>query len=334
MKHFPKGEFTEQTFYRAEIAAQAVLEEALNVYPRSKWTKAYGSSGTVGAVAEILALAGFPEGEITLDGVNWLVKCLIRAGSAHKIQLEGLKEDRRAVIGGGVSVLRALMTLLQITTLHVAQGALRHGVLFEMVEREDHITDTRDLSVKRLASKFAVDAQQAHRVGLVAVFLLERLYPKFAVHDTASFERLSRKLIWAAQLHEVGIAISHSDYHKHGAYILDNADLVGFSMPELHRLGLLVLGQRGKLKKLDIELEESEFAKLLIALRLSLILCHARKDPDYQKLTLHCDELKQRVTLITSQDWATEYPQSTHLLKQECVSWQKMPWTLEFVTEP
>ncbi|MGI9151214.1 MAG: exopolyphosphatase [Limnohabitans sp.] len=334
MKYFPKGEFTEQAFYRAEIAAQAVLEEALTVYPRTKWTKAYGASGTVGAVAEILALAGFPDGEITRDGLDWLVKCLVRAGSASKVQLEGLKEDRRAVIGGGVSVLHALMTLLQITTLHVAQGALRHGVLFEMVEREDHNTDTRDVSVQRLALKFAVDTQQGQRVGQVAVFLLKRIFPQLANDDAAQFERLSRKLQWAAQLHEVGVAISHSDYHKHGAYILDNADLVGFSMLELHRLGLLVLGQRGKLKKLEGELEESEFAKLLMALRLSLILCHARQDPDYQKLTLHCDEHKQRITLTTSGEWSTEYPQSTHLLKQESVSWQKTPWAFEFVTKP
>jgi exopolyphosphatase/guanosine-5'-triphosphate,3'-diphosphate pyrophosphatase len=162
----------------------------------------------------------------------------------------------------------------------------------------------------------------------------EQLLPKHATDDAASFERLSRKLSWAAQLHEVGVAISHSDYHKHGAYILDNADMVGFSMLELHRLGLLVLGQRGKLKKLEIELEESDFAIMLMALRLSLILCHARKDPDHKKLDLHCDPHKQRVTLSVSDTWAAEYPQSSHLLKQESVSWQKTPWAFEFVTEP
>jgi len=248
MKYFPTGEFTEQAFKKAEIAAQAVLEEALSTYPRTQWQKAYGASGTVGAVADILALAGFPEGEISLEGLDWLVKCLVRAGLAHKVQLEGLKEDRRAVIGGGVSVLRALMTLLQVKTLYVAQGALRHGVLFDMVDREDHDTDTRDLSIQRLAVKFAVDTAQGQRVGRVAVHLLQQMHVKPKNSDADTLERLCRKLSWAAQLHEVGVAISHSDYHRHGAYILDNADLLGFGMPELHRLGLLVLGQRGKLK--------------------------------------------------------------------------------------
>ena len=334
MKYFPSGEFTEQAFYRAEIAAQAVLEEALSTYPRHAWSKAYGASGTVGAVADILALAGFPDGQITLDGLDWLVKCLVRAGQASKVQLEGLKEDRRAVIGGGVSVLRALMTLLKIETLHVAQGALRHGVLFEMVEREDHNTDTRDLSIQRLAVKFAVDTAQGQRVGRVAAHLLQHMSVNPNNKEAETLERLSRKLSWAAQLHEVGVAISHSDYHKHGAYILDNADLLGFGMPELHRLGLLILGQRGKLKKLENELQDDEFAKMLMALRISLILCHARKDPAYQTLRLTCDTHKQRISLHANENWTQEFPQSAHLLKQESSSWSKAPWTLEFVTKP
>jgi exopolyphosphatase/guanosine-5'-triphosphate,3'-diphosphate pyrophosphatase len=218
--------------------------------------------------------------------------------------------------------------------LHVAQGALRHGVLFEMVEREDHSTDTRDLSIQRLALKFAVDTAQGQRVGRVAVHLLQHMSINPKHNETETLERLCRKLSWAAQLHEVGVAISHSDYHKHGAYILDNADLLGFGMPELHRLGLLVLGQRGKLKKLEDELQDDEFAKMLMALRISLILCHARKDPAYQALRLTCDTHKQRISLHANEMWTQEFPQSAHLLKQECTSWAKAPWTFEFVTKP
>ena len=333
MKYFSTGEFTQQAFDKAEIAAQAVLEEALSTYPRHQWHKAYGASGTVGAVGDILALAGFPEGEISLDGLDWLVKCLVRAGQANKVQLEGLKDDRRAVIGGGVSVLRALMTLLQVSTLYVAQGALRHGVLFDMVEREDHDTDTRDVSVQRLAVKFAADTAQGLRVGRVAIHLLQQMHIKPKDNDAETLDRQYRKLSWAAQLHEVGVAISHSDYHKHGAYILDNTDLLGFGMPELHHLGLLVLGQRGKLKKLENELKEDEFAKMLMALRVSLILCHARKDPDHLTLRLNCDEHKRRITLSAPFSWAQEFPQSVHLLKQEIASWAKAPWAFEFVTK-
>jgi exopolyphosphatase/guanosine-5'-triphosphate,3'-diphosphate pyrophosphatase len=225
------------------------------------------------------------------------------------------------------------MTLLKIDTLHVAQGALRHGVLFEMVKREDDNGDMRDLSVQRLALKLAVDAQQSQRVSQVALHLLQSLFAN-SKEPAHQLNRFKRKLHWACQLHEVGTAISHSDYHKHGAYILDNADMVGFSMPELHRLSLLVLGQRGKLKKLEDELGEPAFAKMLMALRLSLILCHARTQADYQSLSLHCDDAKQRIVLTASPKWHDHYPQSSHLLKQESVAWQKTPWQFDFVTKP
>jgi exopolyphosphatase/guanosine-5'-triphosphate,3'-diphosphate pyrophosphatase len=329
MKYFPNGEFTEQTLYRAEIAAQAVLDEALTNYPRQQWDAAYGASGTVGAVADILALAGWPEGQISSEGLHWLVKCLLRAGNVNLVQLAGLKEDRRAVLGGGVSVLRGLMDLLQIDTLQVADGALRLGVLLEMVEREAHATDARDVSVQRLAQKFAVDAAQAERVGTVAEQLLTQLMPQRTSETAAQH----RKLHWAASLHEVGMAISASDYHKHGAYILENADTLGFSLPELQRLGLLVLGHRGKLKKLEADFEEPGFVMLLLALRLAVILCHARQDPQVQNLTLAFNAKRQRFTLTADEAWTNDYPQSAHLLRQESIAWQKMLWSFEFAVQ-
>lgn len=329
MKYFPNGEFTEQSLYRAEIAAQAVLDEALSNYPRQQWDAAYGASGTVGAVADILALAGWPEGQITTEGLHWLVKCLLRAGSANQVQLAGLKDDRRAVLGGGVSVLRGLMDLLKIDTLQVAQGALRHGVLLEMIERQGQTSDARDVSVQRLAHKFAVDAKQAARVAAVA----ERLLAQLVAPDAPEATGLQRKLRWASTLHEVGMAISNSDYHKHGAYILENADTVGFSLPELHRLGLLVLGHRGKLKKLDAELEEPGFVMQLLALRLAVILCHARQDPQDQGLTLAYNAKRQRFTLTVDEAWTIDFPQSAHLLRQENLAWQKMLWSFELVVQ-
>lgn len=328
MRYFPHGEFTEQNLYRAEIAAQAVLEEALTSYPRNQWEVAYGASGTVGAVADILLSAGWPEGHISHDGLNWLVKSLLRTGNANKVQLEGLKDDRRAVISGGVSILRGLMELLQIESLTVAQGALRHGVLLEMVQREGQAPDARDISVQRLAHKFAVDTAQGERVSQVAARLLMQIQPEETPHSGD----LRRKLAWAAQLHEIGTAISCSDYHKHGAYILENADMLGFSLPELLRLGLLVLGHRGKLKKLDADFEAPDFVKLLLVLRLAVILCHARRDPQDQGLVLTCNDQRQRFVLSVDGEWMKRFPQSAHLLRQESQSWLKTSWTFELTT--
>ena len=168
LKYFPDGILSEQAFFKAEIAAKAVLEKALEKYPRSNWDNAYGCSGTVGAIADVLAAEGWPSGEISNEGLNWLIKQLVRASHVDNVRLQGLKEERRAVIGGGASVLRALMVLLNIDILNVAQGALRQGVLYEMVERDDHATDVRDISIQRLAQKFNIDQTQSQRVSRVA----------------------------------------------------------------------------------------------------------------------------------------------------------------------
>ncbi|MCY1544539.1 Guanosine-5'-triphosphate,3'-diphosphate pyrophosphatase [compost metagenome] len=141
--------------------------------------------------------------------------------------------------------------------------------------------------------------------------------------------RALRKLGWAAQLHEIGALVSHSDYHKHGAYILDNADAPGFAVNELHALGQLVLGQRGKLRKLEASLDDETFVMQLLALRLAVILCHARRDPDPQ--ALHLAALGARAfTIACAPDWAEAYPQSAHLLREEVLAWQKTSnWRVE-----
>ncbi len=330
MKYFRQGQLDESAFDRAEIAAKAILDEALSLYPRNAWDVAYGSSGTVGAVGDILSVAGWSQGIIDREGLVWLKRCMLRAQHADKLRLEGLKEDRRAVIGGGVSVLMALFDLLDIVVLPVADGALRHGVLYDMLEREDEHEDVRATTVRRLQKNFGVDLAQAERVRRVALELLTQLSPDVSQHETT---RIRRKLEWAGQLHEMGALISHSDYHKHGAYILDNSDATGFAVSELHRLSLLVLGHRGKLRKLNVDFDDEAFAMQLMCLRLSVILCHARRDPDHQSLKLSCSGTPTRqFTLELPAAWVNKYPQSTHLLNEEVQAWQKTTWNLVLQT--
>jgi exopolyphosphatase/guanosine-5'-triphosphate,3'-diphosphate pyrophosphatase len=260
---------------------------------------------------------------VTLEGLQWLQEQLVQARSADRIKLPGLKDDRRPVIGGGLSVLRAVFDLLALREMRPAQGALRHGALFDLLDREQAVTDVRHTTVQRLAAKFGVDAAQAQRVGRVAGQLLRQLR---AAEPAARLQRDERKLAWAAQLHEIGSQISHADYHKHGAYILDNADAPGFAQAELHRLSLLVLGHRGKLRKLEADFADGLFIHQLMCLRLAVILCHARRDPDLQGLKLRGDG--SSVTLSFKPDWALAYPQSAHLLREETLAWQKTPWSL------
>ena len=319
-RYFPQGQFTQQAFATAEIAAKAVLDEALSTYRPDTWDVAYGSSGTIGAVGDMLTAAGFSPGELTLEGLDWLRERLLRAQSADKVRLEGLKDDRRAVIGGGLSILRALFDLLGIRSMQVAQGALRQGALYDMLDRELPETDLRTSTVQGLVQSFAVDRDQAQRVAAVAGQLFAQALPE---HEGTG----ARKLGWAAQLHEIGCRISHSDYHRHGAYILDNTDVAGFAQHELHRLGALVLGHRGKVRKIEADLGDTLFAVQLLCLRLAVILCHARRDPDLHGMTLGLDG--SRFSLRARTGWAASYPQSAYLLREEIEAWQRTGWELD-----
>lgn len=329
MKYFPDGQFTPRAFEVAEIAAKAVLDEAVTLYHADTWDSAYGSSGTIGAVSDVLLANGWPAGRVTQAGLDWLLETLIKAQSGQRLKLDGMKDDRRAVIGGGVSVLRAVFSLLGITQMSAAQGALRHGVLYDLIDRELEQTDARSATVARLATKFGADAAQAQRVAQVACRLFKQVR---AGQPRALSVRAQRKLQWAAQLHEIGSHISHSEHHKHGAYILDNADAPGFDQPELHRLSQLVLGHRGKLRKLELNPDDSLFVDQLICLRLAVILCHARLEPDLKGLLLDRTSRPGQVyTLRCRAGWTAAFPQSAYLLNEEVLAWQKTQWSLTFV---
>ncbi|MBL8387507.1 MAG: exopolyphosphatase [Hydrogenophaga sp.] len=317
-RYFPRGVFSADAFRTAEIAAKAVLDQALDNFPPSLWSVAYGSSGTVGAVAEALQANGWPAGVVSRDGLDWLVERLVKAGSVDALRLEGMKDDRRPVIGGGVSVLRAVFDLFGIREMIPAQGALRQGALYDLIDRDSVGGDVRERTVRWLSERFSVDAAQAQRVSEVAT----ALFAQVAAGD--AHERFSQKLAWAARLHEIGTHISHERSYHHGAYILDNVDAPGFSFPELHRMSQLVLGQRGKLRKLEGELADELFAKQLICLRLAVILCHARRMPEHESVRLSYRSGQFR--LVTAEGWARRFPQSAWLLGEEASAWQKTGW--------
>ena len=329
MRYFADNQFTKRSFQMAEIAAKAVLDEALTLYAPDQWDVAYGSAGTINAVADVLVAAGWPAGSVTREGLDWLQDKLLVAQSTDRLRLAGMRDDRKPIIGGGLSVLRALFELLGIQRLEQASGGLRHGLLQDMLGAgQQHHTDLRDHSVERLAAKFGADPAHGQRVGRVANALFQH------INRGAVDERVSRKLTWAAQLHEIGSHISHSDYHKHGAYILDNTDAMGFALTELHKLSLLVLGHRGKLRKLEADFEDQMFILQLLALRLAVALCHARLDPDMAGISLHQDTKNVRQFILTvHSDWARLFPQSAYLLNEECVAWQKTPWSLRVVED-
>jgi exopolyphosphatase/guanosine-5'-triphosphate,3'-diphosphate pyrophosphatase len=214
--------------------------------------------------------------------------------------------------------------------MEMATGGLRHGLICDLMGNTGQTGDLRVNSVNRLARKFGVDTVHGQRVGKVACQLFGQLASGAKRTTEVNTERLLRKLRWAGELHEIGSHISHSDYHKHGAYILDNADAMGFSLSEMHRLSLLVLGHRGKLRKLEAALNDEDMAAQLLCLRLAVILCHARRDPEMGGMTLkRIDVEGSSMRLSCRGDWAEAYPQSAHLLREEVLAWDKTPWKLE-----
>ncbi|MBU3739823.1 MAG: Ppx/GppA family phosphatase [Rhodoferax sp.] len=333
-RYFADLQFSRQAFRMAEIAAKAVLDEAIHLYPPSSWDIAYGSAGTVGAIADELAAAGWGADAIHREGLDWLLDKVIAAQSAEKIRLPGLREDRKAIIGGGLSVLRALFDLLQIDVLRLTQGGLRHGLLWELLGGSDDQADIRVRSIDRLKTKFGVDREHGQRVARVAQSLLSQMLVGDTDLDEPSLDRLHRKVRWAAELHEIGSHISHSDHHKHGAYILENVDAMGFSQSELKTLSQLVLGHRGKLRKLEIDFENRWWVMQLLALRMAVILCHARRDPQTEGLWVAGLGIRERsVTIHCDAKWEQNHPQSAHLLREEVTAWGKTPWMVHLAAQ-
>jgi len=332
-RYFTDGQFSKKSFAIAEIAAKAVLDEALDAYHPDHWDVAYGSAGTVGAIADVLVASGWPAGIVTQDGLDWLLDKLVAAQSTDRLKMAGMRDDRKAIIGGGVSIVRAIFDLLGIQTLHQAAGGLRHGLICDLLgATSNHTDDLRVTTVQRLSTKFGVDSVHGERVGKVATHLLGQLIAAPGARALSDPARHLRKLRWAAQLHEIGSHISHSEYHKHGAYILDNADAMGFSLSEMHRLSLLVLGHRGKLRKIEAALEDTDLQAQLMALRLAVILCHARRDPDLTGMVLErLDSQSHTLQLRCRAGWADAFPQSAYLLREEAQAWQKTPWPLNVI---
>ena len=327
MRWFPDGIFTEQRFRDAQVAAGAELEEALEPFAPRHWREALGSSGTAGAVSQILAAAGITDGTITPEGLRWCMAQCLAAGSVDKLKLPSLREDRKAIIGGGLALLYTLATHFGITALRPAKGALRQGVIIDLHERHAASRqatggDLRDQTVTALQARFGVDVEQALRVRTVAHALLRGALPEEA--DDDSGEAL-RELGWACDLHEIGLMVSHHDHHRHSAYLMAHADAPGFSQSQQRRIADLVLGQRGGLRKMEAQLCSERFAWQVLALRLAAIKCHARSLVDPKALRLKRDGRQARLGFRN--DWASSHPRTLHLLREEAESWarQEMP---------
>jgi exopolyphosphatase/guanosine-5'-triphosphate,3'-diphosphate pyrophosphatase len=320
LAHFADGRLTAEAFRAAQVAAGAELEEALAVFTPTRWREALGSSGTAGAVSQLLVALGHGDGAITPGRLRKLIERCIDAGHVDRLELPGLKADRRPVIAGGLALLYTLAAQFGIERLLPAKGALRQGVLVELAARHAGAAgrrdgDRRDATVRELQQRFRVDHAQAERVRRVALALYAGLAP--GDDDGA------RALGWAADLHEIGLMVSHHDHHRHSHYLLANVDAAAFSQTEQRALAAIVLGQRGGLRKIESPLlADKGFARQVLALRLAAIKCHARGEVDATALQLAADG-GNAACLSFTDAWAETHPRTLYLLRREAESWSR-----------
>jgi exopolyphosphatase/guanosine-5'-triphosphate,3'-diphosphate pyrophosphatase len=321
LRFFGDGRLTERAFRKAQIAAGAELEEALQSFAPQHWREALGSSGTAGAVSQLLAANGVSDGRITPEGLRWCIAGCVRAGHVDKLRWNALRPERRAVLPGGLAILYTLATHFGIDSLLPARGALRQGVIIDLRERLEalrhtHPHDVRDESVRELQARFRVATEQAARVRDKALVL----YAAVAGNGDAAAES-RRELGWACELHEIGQMVSHHDHHRHSAYLLANVDAAGFSQSQQRRISDLVLAQRGGLRKLDAALAQPDFPWQALCLRLAVIECNARSPIDSHALQL--TRAAQRAQLHYSPSWAQRHPRTLHLLHEEADAWAR-----------
>ena len=324
MKHFPDGRFTREGFRAAQIEAGAELEEALQPFARHLWREALGSSGSVGAISQILQASRITDGRITPEALRWCIDQCLKAGHVDALELPGLKADRKAVLGGGLCILYTLAMHFDIEVMHPAKGALRQGVIFDLEERLEAARhhrqdDPREAAVRELQRRFNVDTSQAERVRqrTLALWTGAQQADRRLQQDAEA----TQELAWAAALHEVGMMVSHHDHHRHSAYLLGHVDAAGFSQSQLRRLAVLVLGQRGELSKLAEHRHDRRVMTQVMCLRLATILHHARVD-----LPANLAQLKpgrRRIELSLPRRWAEQHPRTGYLLQEEVDRWAR-----------
>lgn len=274
LRFFPDRKIDRKRLREAQVAAAKEIELIAADYQRLGWKEAIGSSGSARAIADVLELNGLnPNNEsgITRVGLDKLCNLLIKAGSAEALDLPGVKGDRLPVFPGGVAIMSAIFEELNIEKMSYADGALRLGVLYDLLGRFHH-HDMRDSTVAQFRRRYQVEGDQVERVEATALSALTQLFD--GVPGEADVQFLS----WACRLHEIGISVAHNAYHKHGAYILTYADMPGFSKKDQARLAMVVLGHRGKLEKLGAIPAVDSAWDLIFCLRLAVLLHRTRDD--------------------------------------------------------
>ncbi|MFL9925857.1 Ppx/GppA phosphatase family protein [Herbaspirillum lusitanum] len=306
---FSDGIISEDAFRRAVLSARSHVEDAVSLFSFDRTIKVYGSSGTMRAIADTIARNNMGDGTVTPQSVDELKQRLIDFGHVSRIELSGMKPDRASVIMGGLAVLIGFMKEFGIDRITPVEAGLRMGVMWDLQLRATQ-RDRRELSVDDFCRRFQVDVVRAKNVASTALGFFQLLKP--------GNEAYGKYLLWSAQLHEIGLIVSHSGYHKHSAYMIAHGDMPGFTTREQRLMSNLILGQKGNLRKISEMLADVDFAKSVLALRLAVMFMHSH-------ITLVEDQVKvkmrSRIDIDIRRDCVQEHPSISFWFQKEQEWW-------------
>ena len=303
-RFFPNGKLSRKRWKEALTEITAEFQQFASTYRTLGWDEAIGSSGTNKAIGDICAALKLTKGAVTAEALPLVRERLLQADRIEDIDLPGLSADRRPIIAGGVLVLEAVFAALGLQRMQVSKGALREGVLYDLLGRGG-ADDPREVSVEALMRRYGIDAAQASRVEATALRLFDQVASAWAL-DADDRRMLSR----AARLHEIGLAIAHSGYHAHGAYILEHSDIAGFSQQEQRVLAALIRTHRRGIPKSAFELIPDRLlgnARHVAALlRLAVLLHRAHETDEMPVLRLRVEG--ERLQLVLDERWLRARP--------------------------
>ncbi len=313
-EYFGSGKIDKGSWRKAEVAAALEVETVVEAYREIGWEQAVGASGTVRSIAKVLEAQGWTEGGITAGGLNKLRKAMLNDGDVSKLSLKELSKERAPVFPGGVVVLQSVFEVLGIEHMHVADGALREGLIYDQLGRIAH-ADVRERSVTALCARYNVDQQHSARVELTAQKLFEQVAADWALQE----EYYLQMLRWAARMHEIGLAIAHAQFHRHGAYIAANADLLGFSRRDQELLSALISAHRRKIpmplfRALPESMSDSAL-HLAIILRLAVKLHRARSRLPLPEVSVSVRDTAMKVQFPSG--WLEQHPLTAADLSRE-----------------
>ena len=317
--YFPGGIVTAEAFRQAEINARNQIQVLSRTYRAVGWSEAFGSSGSAKALVAVLQASGFSERGITLAGMEKLKKILIKTGSANSPLLLDLREDRIEVLPAGLAIMMAAFKELKIKQMGQGEGALRVGVLYDMLGRKT-ASDIRAGTVSQYMHRYRVDTKQALRVCQLATALYDSALTLSKTEQEEWPHDLRLLLKWACDLHEVGLSISQSSYHRHSAYVLQHADMPGFSKDEQSILANLNLESQGKINKNDLASLPDEEWQAILCMRLALMFLRNRQAVHMENLAL---EIKDKhIYLNIGERWLANHPLTEFSLNNEKQDWE------------